>query len=163
MTSFDYVFLTIIGISVLVSIMRGFIREVLSLAGWVIAFFVARTYCLELAELLPAAIPGQSVRILAAFLILFLAALLVTSLLAIAISLLFKQIGLSWIDRMLGALFGLARGALIAVVLVLVGGLTSLPQDARWRNAMFSAPLEAAVMSMLMWFPADIAKHVKYD
>lgn len=163
MTSFDYVFLTIIGVSVLVSIMRGFIREILSLAGWVAAFFVARVYCLELAELLPAAIPSEPLRILAAFLILFLATLLVTSLLALAISLLFKQIGLSWLDRMLGAFFGLARGALIAVVLVLVGGLTSLPQDTRWRNAMFSAPLEAVVMSILMWFPADIAKHVKYD
>jgi membrane protein required for colicin V production len=163
MTSFDYVFLAIIGLSVLVSIMRGFVREVLSLASWVIAFFVARAFCLELAQLLPAAIPSESLRLLAAFLILFLAVLLAGSLLAITLSLLFKHIGLSWADRMLGALFGLARGALIAVVLVLVGGMTSLPQDVRWRNAMFSAPLEAVVTRMLMWFPADIAKHVKYD
>lgn len=163
MTSFDYVFLAIIGLSVLISIMRGFAREVLSLAGWIIAFFVARAYCLEVAQLLPAAIPSESLRILAAFIILFLAVLLVTSLLAITVSLLFKHIGLSWMDRSLGALFGLARGALIAVILVLVGGMTSLPQDVRWRNAMFSAPLEAVVMTMLRWFPADIAKHVKYD
>lgn len=163
MTSFDYVFLTVIGISVLVSIMRGFIREVLSLAGWVIAFIIARTYCLELAQVLPEAIPGEPLRILAAFLILFLVTLLITSLVAIAVSLLFKHTGLNWLDRMLGAFFGLARGGLIVVVLVLVAGLTSLPQDKRWRNAMFSAPLEAVVMSMLMWFPADIAKHVKYD
>jgi membrane protein required for colicin V production len=163
MTSFDYVFLAIIGLSVLISIMRGFVREVLSLAGWVIAFLVARAYCLELAQVLPAAIPGEPLRILAAFLILFLAVLLVSSLLGIALSLLFRQVGLNWLDRMLGALFGLARGGIIAVVLVLIGGLTSLPQDARWRNAMFSAPLEAIVMSVLMWFPADIAKHVKYD
>jgi len=163
MTVFDYVFLAIIGLSVLISIMRGFVREVLSLAGWIIAFFIARTYCLELAALLPSAIPGEPLRILAAFLILFLAVLLITSLLAIAISLLFRQVGLSWIDRLLGAFFGLARGGIIALVMVLVGGLTSLPQDARWRNAMFSAPLEAIVMSVLLWFPADIAKHVKYD
>lgn len=163
MTVFDYVFLAIIGLSVLISIMRGFVREVLSLAGWIIAFFIARAYCLELAALLPVAIPGEPLRILAAFLILFLAVLLISSLLAIAISLLFRQVGLSWVDRLLGAFFGLARGSIIALVLVLVGGLTSLPQDARWRNAMFSAPLEAIVMSVLMWFPTDIAKHVKYD
>lgn len=163
MTSFDYVFLAIIGLSVLISIMRGFVREVLSLAGWIIAFLVARAYCLELAQLLPTAIPGEPLRILAAFLILFLAVLLISSLLGIALSLLFRQVGLNWLDRMLGALFGLARGGIIAVVLVLIGGLTSLPQDTRWRNAMFSAPLEAIVMSVLMWFPADIAKHVKYD
>ncbi|HYD33415.1 MAG TPA: CvpA family protein [Methylophilaceae bacterium] len=163
MTSFDYVFLTIIGLSVLISIMRGFVREVLALAGWIVAFVVAKTYCLELAQALPAAIPGEPLRILAAFLILFLAVLLITSLVAIALSLLFRQVGLNWVDRLMGALFGLARGGIIALVLVLIGGLTSLPQDTRWRNAMFSAPLEAIVMSVLKWFPADIAKHVKYD
>lgn len=163
MTSFDYVFLAIIGLSVLISVMRGFVREVLSLAGWVVAFIVARTYCLELAQMLPAAIPGEPLRLLAAFLILFLAVLLVTSLVTIALSMLFKQVGLDWLDRLLGAFFGMARGGIIAIVLVLIGGLTSLPQDPRWRNAMFSAPLEAVVMNMLMWFPADIAKHVKYD
>jgi len=63
----------------------------------------------------------------------------------------------------LGAFFGLARGLLIVVVLVFLAGLTSLPQDLRWRNAMFSAPLEAAVYGLLPWFPRDIARHVKYD
>jgi membrane protein required for colicin V production len=46
---------------------------------------------------------------------------------------------------------------------VFLAGLTSLPKDARWRNAMFSSPLEALVISVLPWLPRDIAKHVKYD
>jgi membrane protein required for colicin V production len=163
MTSFDYVFLTIVGVSVLLSVMRGFIREILSLAGWIAAFVVARMYSVQLAELLPATIPSESLRILAAFVILFFAVLLVASLLTIALSMLFRNIGLNWLDRLLGVFFGLARGALIALILVLLGGLTSLPQDTKWKNAMFSAPLEAAVLSLLAWFPADIAKHVKYD
>lgn len=163
MTSFDYVFLTIVGVSVLLSIMRGFIREILSLAGWIAAFVIARMYSVQVAELLPANIPSESLRILAAFVILFFAVLLLASLLTIALSLLFKNIGLNWLDRLLGAFFGLARGGLIAMLLVLLAGLTSLPQDARWKNAMFSAPLEAAVMSLMAWFPMDIAKHVKYD
>lgn len=163
MTSFDYAVLAIVGLSILLSMMRGFVREILSLASWVAAFFVAKIYTLELAPLLPQAIPSQSLRLLAAFLILFLATLLITSLLAIALSQLFKHLGLSWLDRFLGAFFGVARGLVIVCVLVLLAGLTSLPQDVRWRNAMFSAPLEAMVMSVLSWFPRDIAKHVKYD
>lgn len=163
MTSFDYAVLIIVGLSVLLSMMRGFVREILALASWVIAFFVAKIYTLELAPLLPQAIPSESLRILAAFLILFLATLLVTSLLAIALSHIFKKMGISWLDRFLGAFFGLARGIVIVGVLVLLAGLTSLPQDVRWRNAMFSAPLEAMVVSLLSWFPRDIAKHVKYD
>ena len=163
MTVFDYVVLVIMGLSVLLSILRGFVRETLALASWLVAFFVAKLYTLELAPLLPQSIPSQSLRLLAAFLILFLATLLICSLLVIALSAVFKRAGLGWMDRCLGALFGLARGMIIVGVLVLLGGLTSLPKDVRWRNAMFSAPLEAMVVSLLPWFPNDIAKHVKYD
>lgn len=163
MTSFDYAVLAIVGLSILLSMMRGFVREILSLVSWVVAFFVAKFYTLELAPLLPKEIPSESLRLLAAFLILFLATLLVSSLLAIALAHVFKHLGLSWVDRFLGAFFGLARGIVIVGVLVLLAGLTSLPKDARWRNAMFSAPLEAMVASVLPWFPHDIAKHVKYD
>lgn len=163
MTVFDYVVLVIMGLSVLLSILRGFVREALALASWLVAFFVAKLYTLELVPLLPQSIPNQSLRLLAAFLILFLAALLICSLLAIALSAVFKRAGLGWMDRCLGALFGLARGIIIVSVLVLLGGLTTVPKDVRWRNAMFSAPLEAMVINVLPWFPNDIAKHVKYD
>lgn len=162
MTVFDYAVLAIIGLSILLSMMRGFLREVLALAGWVAAFFVAKLYTLELAPLLPEAIPSETLRLLAAFVILFLATLLVTSLLAIALSEVFKKVGLGWLDRWLGAIFGLARGVIIVGVLVLLAGLTSIPQDARWRNAMFSAPLEALVMSGLPWMPQGVAKHIKF-
>lgn len=163
MTVFDYSVLAIIGLSILLSLMRGLVREVLALAGWVAAFVVARFYTLQLAPLLPQAIPGQPLRLLAAFVILFLGTLLVASLLTIALSGLVRQIGLGWLDRWLGALFGLARGVFIVGVLVLLGGLTSLPHDARWRNAMFSAAAEAMVMAVLPWLPQDLARHIKYD
>jgi len=163
MTVFDYAVLIIVGVSILLSLMRGFLREVLALASWVAAFLVAKLYPVQFTPLLPEAIPNQSLRLLAAFAILFLGTLLIASLLSIALSELFKQVGMGWLDRWLGALFGLARGVLIVAVLVLLGGLTSLPQDVRWRNAMFSAPLEAMVASVMPWLPRDIAKHVKYD
>ena len=163
MTSFDYAVLGIIGFSVLLSVMRGFVREILALVSWVVAFVVAKLYTVEFSALLPASIPSEELRFLAAFLILFLSSLLVCSLLAIAVSQIFKKIGLSWLDRALGVVFGLARGLMIVGTLVLLAGLTALPQDQRWRNAMFSAPLEAMVIGILPWFPQDIAKHIKYD
>ena len=163
MTSFDYIVLAIIGLSIVLSVMRGFVREVLAIAGWIAAFFVARTYSSEILPMMPADIPTDSLRVLASFLVLFLATLLLASLLSIAISTLIRSAGLGWINRLLGALFGLARGLLIVCIVVFLAGLTELPGDARWRNAMFSAPLEAAVISMLPWLPISIAKHVKYD
>lgn len=163
MTGFDYAVLGIIGISVLLSIMRGFVREILALVSWVVAFILARLYTMELVPLLPEAIPSEALKLLAAFLILFLATLLLCSLLAIALSQIFKKVGLGWVDRGLGALFGVLRGVLMVATLVLLAGFTALPKDPIWRNAMFAAPLEAMVTSVLPWLPEDIAKHVKYD
>ncbi len=163
MTSFDYAVLTIVGLSVILSVMRGLLREVLAILGWVAAFYVAKTYTHQLLPMMPADIPTEPLRILAAFLVLFLATLLVASLLAIALSAIFKKIGLGWLNRLLGAAFGVVRGLLIVCILVFLAGLTNIPKDTRWRNAMFSAPLEALVASILPWVPVSIAQHVKYD
>jgi membrane protein required for colicin V production len=163
MTIFDYTVLIIIGISIVISMMRGAVREILSLLGWIVAFYVAKTYASQLIPLLPADIPTDSLKVLAAFLILFLAVLLIASLLSIALSSILKKIGLGWFNRFMGAIFGLARGLLIVSILVFLAGLTSIPKDARWTNAMFSSPLETLVVSMLPYLPQSVAKYVKYS
>lgn len=163
MTVFDYAVLVIIGISVLISLMRGAVREILSLAGWILAFYIARTYASLVVPLLPYGIPTEKLKMLAAFLVLFLAVLLVTSLLSIALSGLLKEVGLGWLNRLLGGVFGLLRGVLIVTVLVLLAGMTQLPKDERWTNAMFSAPLEALAKTVLIWLPKSISQHVSYE
>lgn len=147
----------------MLSLLRGFVREFLGLAGWVAATLAAKAYAMDVAAMLPVSIPNQGLRMVAAFAIVFLGILLLASLLAIAVSELFKQAGLGILDRSLGAVFGLARGLLIVGVLVFLGGMTSLPQDPRWRNAMFSAPMEALVLAAKPWLAQDMAKHIKYD
>ncbi len=163
MTIFDYIVLIIIGLSVILSVMRGMIREVLAIVGLVAAFYVGVTYTNQLLPMMPIDIPNDALRVLAAFLVLFLATLLLATLLGIALSVIFKKAGLGWLNRFLGALFGVARGLLIVCVIVFLAGLTDIPKDSRWRNAMFSAPIEALVLSLLPWVPESIAKHVKYD
>lgn len=163
MTAFDYTVLVIVGVSILISLMRGLVREMLSIIGWVLAWYVAKTYAVQLAPLLPADIPTDKLRMMASFLVLFLAVLLLSSLLSLALSGLFQQLGLGWLNRLLGGLFGLARGLLIVSIVVMLAGMTQLPKDARWTNAMFSAPLEALVGAMLPWLPPNIAKHVRFD
>jgi membrane protein required for colicin V production len=163
MTSFDYAVLAIIALSIILSVMRGLLREVLAILGWIAAFYTAKTYTSQVLPMMPADIPTEPLRVLAAFLVLFLATLLVASLLAIALSAIFKKVGLGWLNRLLGAAFGLARGMVIVCVLVFLAGFTSAPKDARWRNAMFSAPIEALVISMLPWVPVSLSKHIKYD
>lgn len=163
MTVFDYAVLGILGASILLSLMRGFVREALGLASWVAALFMARSYAVTVAHMLPNAIPNESLRMLAGFVIVFLVTLLATSLLTIFVSELVKKMGLSMMDRGLGAVFGLTRGVLIVCVLVMLGGLTSLPQRAEWRDAMLSAPLEELVIKASPWLPQDFTKHLKFD
>ena len=162
MTWIDYAVLAIIGVSVLLSVIHGFVRELLSLASWVSAFLVAQYFASQVAALLPAAVPNESLRLLAGFLAVFLIVLLAATLLAIAISSLIKRAGLGAADRVLGAVFGLVRGVAVVMVIVLLAGLTALPTTPAWRQAMTSAPLEALANTVKVWLPSDLSKHINY-
>lgn len=158
----DYAVLAIIGVSVLLSVIHGFVRELLSLASWVLAFLAAQFFATDVAAMLPSAVPGESLRLLAGFLIVFICVLLAATLLAIGISSLIKRAGLGAADRALGAVFGLLRGIAIVTVFVLLAGLTTLPGTPAWRHAATSAPLEALAKTIKVWLPADLSKHINY-
>ena len=163
MTAFDYAVLLIVGASILLSVMRGLVREVLALLAWVAAFWLATAYTVDIARLLPAAVPTQSVRLLAAFVILFLGALLLMSLVSMSIAELVKNLGLGVMDKTLGGAFGLLRGLLVVMILVLLAGLTALPRQGFWRSAMFSAPLEALALNIKPWLPDEFAKRISFE
>ena len=159
MTTFDYAVLAIVGISILISVLRGLVREVLALLAWVAAFATATLVGADVGAMMPRAIPTEELRLLTGF----LGVLLVMSLAAMTISRLVKGAGLGFEDRMFGMLFGLARGALIVLVLVLLSGLTPLPRDPMWRNAMLSSPLESLAVYVKAWLPGDLSRRIKYD
>ena len=163
MTLFDHAVLTITGFSVLLGVLRGFTREVIALASWGIAFVAASVYGGALAPLLARQIPDDSWRVLAAFVAVFFVVLIVMSLIALSISKLIKSAGLGFEDRLLGSFFGLARGLLVILVLVLLAGLTALPRQTVWKDAMLSAPLEQLAVIVKQWLPQDWAKYITYD
>lgn len=163
MTWFDYGVLLVIGVSALVAVMRGFVREVLSLLSWIAAFVAASAFAGTVAPMLPSAIPNDSLRMLAAFLLVFGATLLLMVLVTLAIAELVRAVGLGFVDRVLGLVFGLARGLLIVLVAVLLAGLTRLPEDRGWRDAMLSQPLEVLALLVRSYLPADLARRIRYD
>ncbi len=163
MTSFDYALLFILGCSVIVGTTRGFVREVISLIGWVVAFVVANMYGKTLAPMLPLVIPGETLRLIVAFIALFIVARIAMLLLAKAIDALISAGGLSGLNRSLGCFFGLIRGLLISLVLVLLCGLTSIPQQPFWKRAMFSPYAEHFAIMVLPLLPESIARNIKYD
>ena len=163
MTVFDYVVLAIVGLSVIVSVWRGAIREVFALAAWIAAFFTAQAYAGKLAVYLPESIPNASIRLLSAFVVVFLAVLVITAVVALAISKFVRAVGLGPVDRGIGAIFGVLRGILVVLILVLLCGLTNAPQHPVWRDAMLSAPLEAMAVSVRPMLPADLSRRISYE
>ncbi len=131
----DWLIISIIALSALISVKRGFVKEALSLFIWVTAFVIARTFSFSMATLLEHYIALYSVRLAAAFAILFAATLIVGSLVSYLVSTLVRATGLSGTDRVLGMIFGLARGALIIVVLLALVKYTPVTGDAWWRES----------------------------
>lgn len=162
MTLIDHVVLAILGFSVLLGVIRGLVREVLALVAWVAAFVVAWLFGADMAAVMPAEIQGEDLRRLAGFATLFFLVLLAMSLISVAVSQLVKSAGLSFEDRMLGALFGLARGAAVVIVLVLLAGATPLPQQPVWREAAFRQMLEFAALAARGWLPDALSQRIRY-
>lgn len=162
MTLFDYAVLVIAGLSILFGVWRGLVREVLSLAAWVVAFFAANFLAPQVAGVLPKGMASEEIKLLIGFVCVFLAALVVMTLLAIVVSKLVKVAGLGAWDRGLGAVFGLARGLLVVLVLVLLAGLTSLPRQPVWKSALLSEPLVALAGHAKALMPADFARRITY-
>ncbi|MQQ99375.1 CvpA family protein [Glaciimonas soli] len=162
MTIFDYLVLFILICSVLIGTLRGLIKEVVSLASWVVALFVANAYGENLAKLLPDIIPGEMVRLIVAFLALFIAVRLLMLLLSLALDSVIKATGLTIADRFLGMLFGVARGVVIIIVAVLVCATTAIPQQPLWRDALFSPIAVSMAQSVLPYIPGTFRQHIHF-
>lgn len=131
----DWVIVVIIIVSALLSLRRGFVKEALSLVTWVAAFIVARVFTDNLSVLLRDYIDTPSARVIAAFAILFIATLILGAIINKLISMIVMATGLSGTDRLLGMVFGIARGGLLVVVIVALLGMTPVIQDRWWQQS----------------------------
>ncbi len=163
MTIFDYLVLFILVASIVISMLRGLMKEILSLVSWIVAFVVANLFGAELAPLLPAAIPGAALRLIVAFVLLFIGARLLMGLLMMAVDAAVKASGLTLADRGLGGLFGLARGIIIVLAGVMLAGMTDLPKQEFWKNALLSPMAETGARTVQPFLPADITRHVRFE
>lgn len=162
MTVFDYAVLAIVAASVLLGAWRGLVSEVLALAAWVAALLMARELAPGMAPVFSDWLKEPALQYAAAFAVIVVAVLVAVALTRLALSKLLRAIGLGPLDRFLGAVFGVARGVLVVLLCVLIGGLTMLPQQAWWRQAWLAPPLETAVLASKPWLPAAVAKRIRY-
>ena len=157
----DWALLAVLAASVAVGLVRGFVFEVLSLAGWVVAWFAAQWAAPALAPFIPMGTPGSALQIGAAFLLAFVAVLMVSALLARLVRMMIHTTPLSIPDRLLGALFGLLRGAVLLLVAATVVALTPASQSTPWRTSQGARCLSAALAILKPLLPEPVARLVR--
>ena len=158
----DLIILGIIVISVIISLMRGFVKEALSLTGWLVALWVAMTFSSGMAELFGSSIKDPTLRLLAAFVSLFILSLIVGSIINFFASQFVQKVGLTGIDRTMGGVFGFLRGVLLVTIIVMLLGLTTLPKEKWWDESFFMFRFEAIATWLKDLLPSDIARYFKY-
>ncbi len=135
MSWLDLVILVIIVLSALISLVRGFVKESISLLTWIVAGVLAFRYFSPLAEMLESYISAPTIRNVVGFAILFVSTLIVGAIVNFIFTQLVNKTGLSGTDRALGVVFGAARGVLIVAMVVLLASLTPMPEAEWWRDS----------------------------
>ena len=159
----DYAILAIVGISGVISLMRGFVREALSLAGWVTAFWVALAFSGKTAALLDGYVAVPSVRVGIAFAVIFIGVLLLCGVALRLAGLLVERTGMSGTDRALGIVFGVLRGVVIVGLLVLLAGLTPLPRDPWWGQSTLMPHFVELAREIRAWLPPEVQQQLRFE
>lgn len=163
MTAFDWVVVGIVALSTLFAFFRGVIRELVALVAWAVGLIGALAFTPSVAARLPDVLGHPAIRYVIAFTLIVVAALLIGGLVAWPLSKAVRAVGLGFVDRFLGSIFGFVRGIVLMIAFVFVAGLTPLPRMSWWQNAALVPPLVAGVYALRPHLPAEIAGRLDYS
>jgi len=158
----DYVIIGIIFISALIGLFRGLVKEAFSLGTWIISIIIGIRFSQPFSVYLVDYIELPSVRIAVAFIVLLLLTLVLGAMLSFLISQIVDKTGLTGTDRFAGFLFGIARGMVVMAVLVLLAGLTPLPQDPWWVESSLIAPFQELSVWLREQIPEGVSGYFSY-
>jgi membrane protein required for colicin V production len=150
----DVAMLGVIALSAVIGLMRGITFELLSLAGWFVAYFAGRWLEPFIASYLPIGEPASALNHGASFVCAFLIVLIVWSLLARAAAALIAATPLRPLDRLLGAVFGLLRGLVVLLAAATVIAYTPLAASASWRQSAGARLLDDVLHGLLPLLPS---------
>ena len=158
----DIVILAVVALSAVIGFFRGFLREAVGLATWLLAFYAAFSFAESGAALLQGWISVASARLAVSFGLIFILVLLVGAILNYVIGRLVNQTGFAGTDRAIGGVFGVLRGVAVLIVLVLLAGVTPIPRDAWWQESIFIAHLQEGALRVRDLLPPDLAGAITY-
>ena len=156
----DWAFLAILAVSLLIGAWRGLVYEVLSVLGWALSFYLAQWFAPDLASRLPLQGASEPVRYAAAFVLIFVVAVLLAGLVAVLFKKMVEAIGLRPVDRTLGAAFGLVRGGILLLALTVVVNMTAFKSSAWWQQSQGAEVLTAALKGLKPVLPEQFAKYL---
>lgn len=160
LSAVDWMLLAVLVLSFLLGVWRGIVQEVLSLAGWVAAFYVSQMYAPMAAAWLPMEGSSQMLRYAAGFVVVFIAVLVATVLVSYVVKKLVSAVGLGPLDRLLGSLFGLMRGVVILLAVTVLVGMTPMRETEGWREAQGAQWLQQFLHVLKPVLPADFGKYL---
>ena len=160
MVTVDWVFLAVLGFSMLLGAWRGLVYEVLSVLGWAVSFYAAQYFAPVVAGWLPLQSSSETVRYAAAFVLVFVAAVFTAGLLASLLKKLTEAIGLRPVDRTMGAAFGLVRGVILLMAVAVVINMTALEKSVWWQESKGAPILNAALNGLKPVLPEQFAKYL---
>jgi membrane protein required for colicin V production len=162
MTWFDYGVLLVIAASLILGGWRGFVREAFSLGGWVAGAILGFMFAKPVANLAFGFVPEPFLRGVLAFILILVVTLLAAGLAGLLVAKLVHAAGMGLSDRAVGAVFGVARGLVIVMLIVLAAGLTGIPHEPFWRESRLAPPLETAAIAAKPYLPAALAERITY-
>ena len=157
----DIVILLVVAVSTVFGVIRGFARNMISLASWILAFVIALSLSEKFAQLLPEDIEQPGLRIGIAMCILFLATLVMGMLATFLLQGFVNATRINRLDRSLGGLFGFVRGVLFVCLLVVLGAFISLNQTDWWQESRLIPAGEWVVQFLEPVLPDSVAGLVK--
>ena len=157
----DLIFLAIVAISAIIGLFRGFVREALSLAAWIVAFFVALKFGPLLAEYLADYISVPSVRMATAYCGLFLGTLVIGAIINYFLGKMVRATGFAGTDRVLGFVFGMARGVALLIIAIMLARMTVVREDPWWKESLVIQYLEPWAVKAQEWLPDNMDKELE--
>jgi membrane protein required for colicin V production len=163
LNGFDFALIAVASLSTLFAFARGVVRELIALATWIIGLVAAFMYSGTVAGLLSRLDMNPAAKHVLAFALILIAVMIAGALVARTMSGIIKAIGLGFVDRMLGAVFGLVRGFAVIVLFALIAGVTSLPGQDWWQNAVLGRPLAELALMLRPYLPRAWAERLDFS
>ena len=156
----DWIFLAVLLLSALLGLWRGLMVELLSVAGWIAAFIVAQMFANTVGQWLPMEGAVPQLRYAAGFALAFIGTLVASSILGWIAKRMLASVGLSGLDRLLGAAFGLVRGAIILLAVSTVVLMTPMKNSDGWKQSVGAGVLSTVLKGLKPVLPDELGKFI---